>query len=331
MGYNNGGKELRNDFNKRDAGAGYLLAIAALLVPQFILAVVWEIGQKQGGWRTIAEIQAESFAFLIISGVALQLILGLTYFLFVRKRRIAPLRAPRVVNMPAMNWLLSAAAGVIALFGLMFTAFAFDIFFTDVLKYKEPLMPDIDNAGKAVLGVIFLGVFPSVFEELIFRGIILRGLAPLGRTKAVLISAAAFSLAHMSPAQTVHQFLIGIVMGLIAWETGSILAPMLIHFINNALAVVLEVSGFIALMEKMKVWEIVVAALVTFAAVCGIMYFILRHIKKPPQDKNEQYAFIPDGNIPAQAKKLSSDKPALMFLLSGFAVAALLWILAMFA
>jgi len=343
-------KPLRGDFNKRDAGAGYLLAIAALLIPQFILAFIWIIGMQGFGWRDISEIQAESFAFLIVSSVALQLILGLTYFFFVRTRRIEPFRAPRVKNMPARNWLLSASAGVIALFGLMFTSFVFDIFFTGVLKYKSPDMPDFDTAGKAVLGIIFIGVFPAVFEELIFRGIILRGLAPLGKTKAVLISAAAFALAHMSPAQTVHQFLLGIVMGLIAWETGSILAPMLIHFINNALSVVLDVSGFFGLIEKMRAWEIVVAALVTLAAVCGIMYLILRFIKKPAQDKDAQYqyAFAPDGSTPAiqissqpqyftpaiqpscqRQSPVIAPKSALPHLLIGFAIAALMWIIAL--
>ena len=233
--------------------------------------------------------------------------------------------------MPPRNWLLSAAAGLAALFGLMFTSFAFDLLFTGVFGYQQPDLPAIDTAGKAVLAIVFMGAFPAFFEELIFRGVVLRGLAPLGKWKAVLISAAAFAMAHMSPAQTVHQFLLGIVMALLAWETGSILAPMLIHFINNAVAIILDFSGFSV--KEMKAWEIIVIALVTFCAVCGIIYVILRYIKKPPRDEPPQYAFSPDGKMPngiisesaVPKKKLIDDTAALLCLIFGFLITAVMW------
>ena len=316
----------------KDASAGFLLAVLGLLVPQFILGVVWAAGTIFWNWPGVAQVQAESFAFLIVSGAALQLCLGLVYYFYTKGGRIDPIRAPRLQNMPARNWALSAAAGVAALFGLMFTSFSFDLLFTGVFGYQQPDMPAVDTAGKAILAIVFAAALPAFFEELIFRGIMLRGLAPLGRTKAALISAAAFAMAHMSPAQTVHQFLLGIVMALLAWETGSILAPMLIHFINNALSIVLDVSGFIGLIERMKAWEIVVAALVTFCAVCGIMYVILRFIKKPKQDESPQYAFSPDGKTPETAvpkRKLTDEKHALFYLLAGFVITAVMWITAM--
>ena len=322
-------KFLRKNFTLRDAGAGFLLAVLGLLIPQFILGIIWAAGTTFGGWRDFAVVQAQSFGFLIISGAALQLILGLVYFLYTRNVGADPIRAPRLQNMPARNWLLAAAAGIAALFGLMFTSFSFDLLFTGVFGYQQPDLPAVDTAGKVILAVIFMGVLPAFFEELIFRGVILRGLAPLGRTKAVLISAAAFAMAHMSPAQTVHQFLLGIVMALLAWETGSILAPMLIHFINNALSIVLDVSGFGGLIQGLKDWEIIVIALVTLCAVCGIIYFILRFVKKPPQDETPLYAPAQNGETVVK-KKLTDDKRALFFLTAGFVITAVVWITAMF-
>ena len=330
--YNQGKQNLRPEFKTKEAGAGFLLAVLALLIPQFVLGIIWGLGQEGVGWRDINTVQAESFVFLIVSGAVLQLFLLLFYWLFTKTNKINPVSAPRIQSMPPRNWLLSAAAGIAALFGLMYTSFAFDILFQDVFKYKPPVLPDVNTAGRAVLCIVFMGIFPAVCDELIFRGIVLRGLAPLGRTKAVLISAAAFAMAHMSPAQTIHQFLLGIIMGLIAWETGSILAPMLIHFINNALSVVLEVSGCIDVFIALPVWEIILLAAVTFCAVCGIIYVILRLIKKPEHNESPQYTFSPDGSIPAQSakKRLIDDKPAFWFLMLGFAVTASMWLMNMF-
>jgi len=276
-------KQRRKDFNTGDAGSGFLLTAAFLLGAQVMLALVWIAGMRAFGWPGIEELSESSFAFIILTGIGLQAVLALFYFGYTRLNGINPFAAPRAVNMPARNWALSAAAGVTALFGLMFTSFAFGGLL-EALGYNVPEGPAADTAGRAVAAVIAIGILPAVFEELIFRGMILRGLSGLGKWKAVLISAAAFAMIHMSPAQTVHQFLIGVIMGLMAWETGSILAPMLIHFINNTLAVVLDVSGAYALFGGMLIWQIIVIALVTFAATCGIMYLILRWIKKPQNE-----------------------------------------------
>ena len=321
--------EKRRDFSMTDAGAGFFGTVLCLLAGQLLLAFIWLIGIASFGWPDISETQRTSFAFLILTGLSMQAILALFYFLYTKYRKINPFEAPRVKKMPARNWLLSAAAAVTALLGLMFTSFAFDLLFTDVFGYQAPELPGFNTAGRAVLGVIAMGIFPAVFEELIFRGVVLRGLKDLGKWKAVLISSAAFAMAHMSPAQTVHQFLLGIVMGLIAWETGSILGAVLIHGLNNALAVVLEFSGFFNLFENMPPWQIIVAALVTFCAVCAIMYFILRYIKKPDTE-TETGPVLQNGAENVAKQRLSGEKYALPFLLAGFVITAVVWTASLF-
>ena len=337
------GNVTRESFSMKDAGAVFPLAVFAYFAFMVVLVIVLAVGTAAFGLPDMAKLQKESFGFYIVTGASLQAVLFLMFYLYCRLGRISPIKAACVKNIPARSWLLSGAAAVAALFGLMFTSFAFGLLFTDVFGYVMPEAPAFDTAGRAVLGIIFMGVFPAVTEELIFRGVMLRGLAPLGRTKAVLISAAAFSLMHMSPAQTVHQFLLGIVMGLIAWETGSILAPMLIHFLNNALSIITELCGFTDLFADMRAWQIILTAAATFCLTCGIMYIILRYIKKsaaaaPPHEAFGQnsvpYANPPEppvvrgGDAPAK-KKLTDDKNALIFLLIGFGVTAAVWIYTM--
>jgi hypothetical protein len=90
--------------------------------------------------------------------------------------------------------------------------------------------------------MFFVCVLPALFEELIFRGIVLQGLASRYRPAvAIILSALAFSLTHMSPAQTAHQFILGIALGYTVLATKSIWSGVLLHFCNNLWALLSEV------------------------------------------------------------------------------------------
>jgi uncharacterized protein len=80
-----------------------------------------------------------------------------------------------------------------------------------------------------------------VFEELIFRGIILDGF--LKRYKpwtAIFLSSLIFGIAHLNIPQFINAMMIGILMGWVYWKTSSLLLTILIHFINNLSATLLD-------------------------------------------------------------------------------------------
>ena len=91
-------------------------------------------------------------------------------------------------------------------------------------------------------GYFAVGLFAPIAEEFVFRGAALRAL--LGWTSkpwlAIVISALLFSLAHMNPAQLIHAFLIGLLLGWMYWRTGSIIPGIVFHWVNNTIAYVAE-------------------------------------------------------------------------------------------
>ena len=111
-----------------------------------------------------------------------------------------------------------------------------DVIIDDSWKesYNEPY--------KVILQLITTAVAPGIFEELMFRGVMLAKLRPYGKTPAILISALMFSLMHQNAAQFLYAFAAGIVLGWVATETGSLLCCMLIHFSNNALSVLTQAA-----------------------------------------------------------------------------------------
>lgn len=107
----------------------------------------------------------------------------------------------------------------------------------------------IDNP----LGVLAIVVLAPVAEELLFRAGVLGGLLKRDAKRsvtegqshpwlAVIWSALFFSIAHMNPAQMPVAFILGILLGWAYWRTGSLLAPCLIHMLNNGLAVGLALA-----------------------------------------------------------------------------------------
>ncbi len=77
-----------------------------------------------------------------------------------------------------------------------------------------------------------------LLEELVFRGF-LQGQLEAGyrdATKAVLISAVVFTVLHLNPWWALQIYLLGVVLGYLAWRTGSIWPPFLVHATNNGLA-----------------------------------------------------------------------------------------------
>lgn len=92
-----------------------------------------------------------------------------------------------------------------------------------------------------LLGALFaIGVLPGLCEELVFRGVVARGLATrVPPILAILASAALFSLYHHSLTQALPTFTLGLALGIVAIRADSAIPTMLAHFLNNALAILL--------------------------------------------------------------------------------------------
>ena len=95
-----------------------------------------------------------------------------------------------------------------------------------------------DNVA-AALFVIALA--PAVCEELLFRGVVFHAVKAGHRTAAACaVTAVLFGCFHMSLVKFLPTGLMGLVLCIVVWQTGSIYPAMLMHFMNNALSVVIS-------------------------------------------------------------------------------------------
>lgn len=87
-------------------------------------------------------------------------------------------------------------------------------------------------------------VLVPIVEEMLFRGIILKGLLKAYRPwLAILISALIFSFAHVNPNQFLPTAIYGVVLGWIAYWLNSILPTIVMHMTINAFASLIGLTG----------------------------------------------------------------------------------------
>lgn len=79
---------------------------------------------------------------------------------------------------------------------------------------------------------LYMGLGAPIVEELVFRGLILRGLEPYGKRFAILVSAILFGLFHGNLVQSPYAFVVGLVLGYTAMEY-SVVWAMVLHMLNN--------------------------------------------------------------------------------------------------
>ena len=150
------------------------------------------------------------------------------------------------------------------------------------LKIPELTHPSLNGFG--LYGVLLtVAVLPAIFEETIFRGVLLKGLKSFPWWAAALISGTMFSLFHQNPAQTIYQFFCGAAFALIAIRSGSILPTVVAHFLNNA---------FIILAEKFA-WQTDMLPIMIDSAVClllALAYLLVGFMKDEKNDDSEEAA-----------------------------------------
>ncbi len=103
----------------------------------------------------------------------------------------------------------------------------------------ERLLKDLVKQHFAMTFFV-LAVAAPVLEEFLFRGIILKFLLrKTGPWHAITVSAFVFAVFHLNLWQGIGAFLMGIYFGYLYWKTGSLFYPVLLHFVNNATAVLI--------------------------------------------------------------------------------------------
>jgi len=89
-----------------------------------------------------------------------------------------------------------------------------------------------------IVSLLFNALLPAVVEEYIFRGVLFACYRPTGLWKSALVTGLFFGLTHLNLNQFAYAFVVGVLLAFLMEASGSLFAPMVVHFLINTVSVV---------------------------------------------------------------------------------------------
>jgi sodium transport system permease protein len=130
---------------------------------------------------------------------------------------------------------------------------------------RKSLIP-LDGSRSFVATLLLVAATPAICEECLFRGPVLRGLRTrVGAVTAVVISAMLFGLFHLDMYRLIPTTILGVLLGSLALESGSIVPSMVAHFCNNAALITLASLHLDQRMETLNHRALTFAAIASLA------------------------------------------------------------------
>jgi sodium transport system permease protein len=218
-------KHLYRDRKPTPTAAGALACAVVILMMQFFMNLSLVPQQTIAG--LVKAVLVPQFAVILLP------VLLMTFLFTSKPRETLLLKLP--------HWSAVPAALIMAL-AIQPSLMLLQNFVQHLYPVEEGIglqmqwLQQIFRQGNLGLLILLIAVTPAVCEELAVRGFILSGLRHLGyKWRAIVISALFFGLIHGLLQQSINAFFVGIVLGYLAVQSGSIWPCMAFHLTNNSM------------------------------------------------------------------------------------------------
>lgn len=179
-----------------------------------------------------------SIVWFIMAGMVLGSMVGMLIGIPVMKK-ILPRENPKPIEKRSLS------AGEFLKIALM----AFGLWGTGVLIGNFPAFlgydianPLLENSGNALILYLVYAIFGApVFEELVFRKLLLNALHPYGSVPAAFTSALLFGLMHGNAAQFLLAFTLGLLLATVYQKTGKVIYTICLHLMINFFATIPDI------------------------------------------------------------------------------------------
>lgn len=293
----------RSCFNVKDSSINFIFALIIPFLASILLFIAFMLIAALCGmsYKEFASTEFVKVVNLIFTPITFFLI----YYIYCRKKKIQVFKASDIDF--KVDWkmlLVVAVMSVVAIFFISPFVTLFNYGLSQIGYNPSNDLPYVmNNWWRFIIGLLSMAVLPAFCEELLFRGLIYKGLEDkLGPHKAIVISATMFMLLHGSLQQTVYQFILGILLGYAMYYGKSIIYPMVLHCVNNLTVVI---TSFVYTLKGLdtnvdpvyqNAWEYIYPILLLLFA--GVLLVGLIHLLKRFNSKNlaKQTAVATDEN-----------------------------------
>lgn len=269
---------VNSNLNSKTGGFAFSACTVAFLAAQVVFAILLVVLKRVG-------VTVYSKPYWYINFLCGPVAIAAATFFTLKRRKVA-LKQIFPIKCKPKYFIIA----LMLVFGLFFSLNQINTLFIKMLGKEESetsvklaeFLTSL-NAGEVILALLIIAVLPALFEETMFRGLILNSAEKdAGSIRTIFLVGFVFSLYHGNPEQTVYQFVAGCIFAFIAIRSGSILPGILMHFVNNALAIILPACNLVDEAGDFAVSNGVNIALTVIGAAAligGIVWLILD--KKP--------------------------------------------------
>lgn len=344
---------MKNEYTVLDAFKCFFFLIILMVGVSLVFEIVLSIIASTSG-MTLEDI-SNSEGVTILKNLLNPLVFIMYFFVYTGIKKLNPKDAlsdgQKISLLPIS---ISMVLAVICIF--LFTPFMnlIEYWFAGLGYTADgsiPLMEKMQSSGTYfLLGILIYALLPAIAEELIFRGIIQKGLSTkLNGVATILLTTIMFVLVHGSLQQTVYQMIVGLMLSYIMCVGGSILYSIILHFLNNLFVLLFstfEIVGYLS--NKTTIYYNVFSQLFPILlfllgiVLVVILFWVLKYLrnknffrydphKKKKVRKIEPVILNEPGKLRLRDLWSNSNYSEKVFIISSFALVGFIWIINTFS
>ena len=250
---------------------GFLLCQIGVVIISFIAAIVC----------SIFKINTDNFSLFLntalgylICSLGMDIAILIVFFFFNNKKGNKLISKPSILKI--LFYVFIAILFYLCLYPIIN---CIDSLFVK-LGIEQNTIPYELNTANYFISLFSLVLLPAVCEELLFRGLIFKGLNPYGKIFSTLLTALMFAIFHMSIDQFVYPLIMGLLLSLIMHKENNIIYCIVVHFINNFISLTLSYFRINLIFQH---WTYILLAIILFIIIITILILLLTH-----RDKNQE-------------------------------------------
>ncbi|WP_010238089.1 CPBP family intramembrane glutamic endopeptidase [Clostridium arbusti] len=205
----------------------YLIIYYAFQILFFAIVGINAIFKGFSSNNEMQEYVYKNTGYILIISMILSLII---YFFMLRKKQKNIFQMCNFRNIGVKNVLF-----------ILVICVSFSALLSGVVEYVIKFFPSYNETSKminmsmtSILGILAVLIFAPIFEEILFRGMILSEIRNnINIIAAVIIQGILFGLYHMDKFQSIYTAILGILLGLLCVKTKSVVGSIIAHITFN--------------------------------------------------------------------------------------------------
>ena len=171
------------------------------------------------------------------------MLLPLLYFLTIKKEPILNRLRIRAVEKDVIVYTFLLSIGVVVLSDELDRIISIVWPAPDYILDLNSLLQPESMLGFILL-ILAIVIIAPIGEELLFRGFLQQILEHKWNdtTKSILVTALVFAIIHMNAYWFIQIYFLGILLGFLAWKTKSVIPSLILHSVNNGLALTFAIT-----------------------------------------------------------------------------------------